>query len=368
MRKPVIGVLTWREGRRFAEPAYFRRLIGEGRRLGAVVFLFSPQDVDRTGRRVRGFVPGERGNWKARWFPWPDIVIDRYRYYPKQKHRAYLPFRKQNLFLYANNRLANKWKVHQVLWEDEEMRRWLPETLEYSRENLRTMLQCHPLLYVKPSNGSGGRGILRVERAGGSYVLLGRGSQSGRKRTVLRSTEAVCHYVDRWVEKEKWGRECFVVQQGLRIELLPRRAVDLRLLIQKDGTGTWAVTGLGVRAGKAESAASNLHAGGKAAAALPFLTTVFGAERAQAVLSECHALAHNTARAIERNFGRMMELGLDIGVDTEGRVWLIEVNPKPGRDIFRHLGEGNLYREAVRRPIQYALYLLESTGKLRPAS
>jgi D-alanine-D-alanine ligase-like ATP-grasp enzyme len=34
--------------------------------------------------------------------------------------------------------------------------------------------------------------------------------------------------------------------------------------------------------------------------------------------------------------GPLGELGMDIGVDRSGRVWLFEVNAKPGRHIFLH--------------------------------
>jgi len=359
MQQPIIGILTWREGRKFAEPAYFRRLIKEGEKLGATLFLFSPQDVGKTTKRVNGFVPLGSGGWKRKSFPYPDVVIDRYRYTPTQAFKDYVAFRKENLFIYANNRLANKWKVHQVLWANEQMHKWLPETWDYSRAKVKEMLRKYPVIFLKPSNGTGGRGILKVVCKDGAYHLTGRDKQRVKKAAVCRTVSSLFAWVEKWKANQK-----FIVQQGLSIDLLPKRTVDLRLLIQKNEDGKWSITGQGIRIGKEKSVTSNLHGGGQAIAANDFLLPRFGVQKTHEILAQCHELAHQTAITIEDHFGRMIELGLDIGIDTDGRVWLIEVNPKPGRDIFRALGQTNRFHQSIRRPIQYAIYLHERNRQM----
>ncbi len=359
MNKPIVGILTWREGKRFAEPAYFKRLLRAGHKLGMTVFLFSPADVNTRKRQVRGYTASQTG-WMSSLYPWPDVVIDRYRYTPTQAFKDYVAFRKKGVFLYANNRLANKWKVHQVLWKDERMRRWLPETNEYSRTGLQAMLARHPLLYVKPSNGTGGRGILRLERGKNGYRLLGRDKERAKVESRPQNTDLLCKKVDRWVNKGM-----FVIQQGLRLELIDARSNDMRLLIQKDGNGEWSITGYGMRLGGKNSATANLHGGGKAVAVEPFLERHFGTDKAQAILAECRQLARQTAETIEAHFGRMIELGLDIGIDVHGKVWLIEVNPKPGREIFKELGKIAQYQQAIEKPLQYASYLANEKKRQR---
>ncbi len=359
MKRHLIGILTWREGTRFFEPLTFRRMIKAGESLGATVFLFSVQDVSLETRQVRGFVPAEGGGWKSRWFPWPDIVLDRYRYYPQKKHQAYLPFRRQALFQYANSRFSNKWKVHQVLWQDEQMQKWLPETWEYSKERLFDMLRRHPQLYMKPANGTGGRSILRIDQKRHGYHLLGRGKRQAKREAVLTSDGDLLTFIHQWTKRERVGNEVFLLQQGLQLELMPERITDIRLLIQKTSQGKWAITGLGARIGKPKSSTSNLHGGGSAQPAGKFLAAHFGEEKALEILKECRLLAHHTTQVIENHYGRMVEFGMDIGVDANGHVWLIEVNPKPGRNIFRDLGQMGKYRQAIQRPLEYAIYLLE---------
>lgn len=361
-----VGILTYRGETGFTEPGFLRRLVKEGQAMGAEVFLFGPQDVRYAERRIRGFVPAQSG-WKSDWCGWPDIVIDRYRYYPIPKHSLYPSFRKQNWFRYANSRFANKFSVHQVLEQDPELARWLPQTLPYSRGNLSLLLRRHRFLYLKPTNGSGGRSILRVERAPDGYRLHGRTKQQARSNEKLFTKDALCKRLEQWMEQEKNGNEQFFLQQGLALEMLTERIVDARLLAQKDGSGRWRLTGMGLRVGPLRSSTSNLHGGGKAIPAALFLAERFGEQKAWQILQECKELAQKTVARIEAHFGQMMEFGFDLGIDESGKVWIIELNPKPGRDIFRQLGQQDRYRLAVRRPIEYALYLIESEEKARQA-
>ncbi|MFP3388059.1 YheC/YheD family protein [Brevibacillus sp. SIMBA_040] len=358
MKRPIIGILTWREGKKFAEPAYFRRLLRAGQELGSTVFLFSPKDVLASGKQVRGYVLDAGGKFQGRIFDRPDAVFDRYRYTPTQAFKDYVAFRRTSNFLYANNRLANKWRVHEVLHRDSRMHRWLPETLLYNRPNLVKMLGRHSLLYVKPLNGTGGRNILCIEKTGEGYRLLGRDKQRAKVSTVLKPITSVQRWVDRWTKGEK-----YIVQQGLRLQLVPARAVDMRLLIQKTGQGDWSITGHGIRVGGERSATSNLHGGGKAIPVPTFLRPRFGEERSSLIVEDCEQLAFQTAETLEDHFGRMVEFGLDIGIDVNGRAWLIEVNPKPAREIFREMGDVQRYKQAITRPIEYAMYLAKTRGQ-----
>lgn len=353
-----IGILTYRGKRGFVEPVFLRHLVQEGKRLGAEVFLFGPQDVDAGKRRIRGFVY-ERTGWKSRWYGWPDVVIDRYRYYPVPKHQRYLSFRKQALFRYVNSRFSNKFRVHQVLEQDPAVRKRLPQTVAFSHRALAEMLGKHRLVYLKPTNGTGGRSILRIVRLPDGYLLQGRTRQQQKISQKLRTLAALGRQLENWMERQKQGKEEFFLQQGLDLSLLPGRNVDVRMLVQKDGTGEWKITGIGMRMGPRHSSTSNLHGGGKALHAVPFLVKRFGEARAREILLDCRELALCTVRRIEEHYGPMMEFGIDVGIDVEGNIWLIEMNPKPGREIFRQLGQMDRYRLAVRRPLEYALYLAE---------
>lgn len=353
-QQDVVGILTWRKGERFSEPDYLRRLVVAGQKLGAKVYLFSHQDVNVAERKIRGFTPTKAGGWSSKWYAWPDVVIDRYR----RRVPQYMRLRHSKLFTFANSPFSKKWRVTLMLAKDERVSHWIPESSVYAPGKVKAMLKRFPIVYIKPGNGTGGRSILKVKAAGRQYVLSGRDRLSALHQATLKTAEGVEKWVKRWVKEQQLGDGNFLVQQGVDLGVLPNRVADVRVLIQKDEQGYWSVTGCGVRVGEKGSSTSNLHGGGKAVPFQPFLAAVFGKERARTITSEVVQLAHQTAVTLEERFGRMMEFGLDIGVDVDGRPWLIEVNPKPGREVFREIGDMDTYERAIARPVQFALQLL----------
>lgn len=58
------------------------------------------------------------------------------------------------------------------------------------------------------------------------------------------------------------------------------------------------------------------------------------------------------------------ELGLDLGVDRTGRIWLLEVNSRPWRTVNPERGSIARTRLALLRPLAYARCL---AGFNRPA-
>lgn len=355
-QNPVIGILTWRQGSRFKESSYLRQLVHEGQDLGAIVYLFSASDIVQPDKTIRGYVPNPNGGgFKSKIYPWPDIVIDRCRI----GNSEYKKVRNSKLFIYANNKYTNKWNATQLFMETDTLHKWMPETVEYSKSRLRSMLSKHPILYIKPGNGTGGRSIIKLTTLNNKkgFALVARTRRLAKKTAEFENEKLLTQSLDRWVEQEKIRNGIFMIQKGLDLELVPNHVSDMRLLIQKNKRGEWSITGYGIRIGPRNSSTSNLHGGGRAAEFEQIIGKRFGTAKMEEIREECFELAHEVVRTIEKNFGSMMEFGLDIGIDKDGKVWLIEVNPKPGRDIFNGIGRKDLYRKSCRRPLQYAIYL-----------
>jgi hypothetical protein len=174
----------------------------------------------------------------------------------------------------------------------------------------------------------------------------------------MRQVYASEEQLSRWLTgRHRKGR--FIVQQGLALTLLNGRPADVRALVQKDGAGRWQVTGMGARLAGLGRFTANLHTGGEG---IPVETLAEAVSpdspvRQQALIAELEQLALQAAQAAEHCAGPMGEIGLDLGVDQQGRTWYIEQNGQPGRAIFAHLGRRDLEELAHLRPIQYARHL-----------
>ncbi|NEN81506.1 YheC/YheD family protein [Paenibacillus elgii] len=355
MKKLTVGILAHREGNLFKNSRFLSDLVTEGMKLGASVYVFSHKDVNEESRTIRGFTPGSEGKWAGATCPWPDVVIDFCR-------KLYKPFRdmrrRKDLFVYANHKFTYKWKAMKLFADSDKLKRWIPKTLLYSPQALDQMIENYDLVYVKPGNGTGGHSVLKIKKTGGGYLLQGR-KRSGRiVVTPVMTKQGVIHRINRWVQTEKIRSGSFMVQQGLDLQLIPRRHVDVRLLIQKNEIGNWEVTGKVLRVGAKNSPTTNLIYGdGKALVFQTFIKSRFGLRKAKEIELECEELAHRLMEVVEERFGSMVEFGLDVGIDVNGQVWLIEANPKPSHEGFIKSKEMATYRKSIRRPIQYAMHV-----------
>jgi hypothetical protein len=358
-----LGVLAVYMGKeRLEELSFYKKLSTEGRKLGLEVEVFTPQDVYSRETIHTLVYNASTGKWVRKRTTFPPLIYDRCRYHGVPTYRILKAFRNKYAKLhYLSKPLANKWTMHLRLSEDETIKNHLPATLRYSSPHeLLRFLKKYKLIYLKPKNGTGGRGILRIEQLGKDlYLIQGRNQQ----RTILSPQKAT----EKQLAIKLQGLNLtpdYIVQQGIVLTLRNGRVHDYRLLIQKNGSGDWEVTGCAGRIGPPKSITSNLHGGGNAIAMHKLLTHRFASkDKAEQIKTEIYSFAHKLAPFLETKFGTLCELGVDIAVDPQGDVWLLEVNPKPSREVFRRIGEKETYRKAVTRPLEYALWLMNKPNE-----
>ena len=364
MDRPTLGVMAlyMNQKKQIEELRYFRRLLSEGERMGLDIFLFTPEDVDHAKKRAYAlFYRSNKGRWERRWTPLPPMIFDRCRFQRSPRFRKLREFRTRypNL-LYLNRPLANKWIIYNVLKDQAQIRPHLPETrLVENPRQLVEFLRRHPVSFLKPINGTGGRGILKVQALTGSrYKIEGRNRQ--RKIIAPRTlTAAGLQAVLR-----KWSANVpYIVQQGIDLKLESGRVHDYRQLIQKNGRGEWEITGCAGRIGARNSVTSNLHGGGRAVRADALLRKRFSREEAEGIQRQMERLGLAVVNELEQKYKQMCELALDIAIDRQGKPWLLETNPKPAREIFIRIGEKETYRTSIVRPLEYALWLHEKHKK-----
>jgi glutathione synthase/RimK-type ligase-like ATP-grasp enzyme len=355
---PVLGVMTlYLNDRKMEERQFFKKLIFEGKKLGIDVFVFTPQDVDSNNRRIyaHDYNPNRR-KWTRKWTDFPALIFDRCRYQPTERFKQLRQFRaKYPDLTYLNRPLANKWEIHKLYSKNERIRPYLPETSIYSgSSDLFSGLRKHRVVYIKPINGTGGRGIMRIERlSSGRYMIQGRDQQ----RRIIKPVKLGKAGLVARVRRLKVNRQ-YLIQQGIDLKLNTGRVHDYRLLIQKNGRGEWEVTGCAGRVGARNSITSNLHGGGHAVSMERLLRQYLSSEeKIQLARRTAYELAHNAAKNVESHYGELCELALDIAVDRDGHLWLLEINPKPGREVFGQIDEEETYRKAIVRPLEYAIWL-----------
>ncbi len=340
---------------RMPEDRLCRELSLYGEECGLNVYVFTPLDYDAE----RGVLQGYKltgGNWRRMPCPLPDIVYDRC-FYPTRMQRlrgraALQGIQQRHPSIRLAAELPGKLSVFHALRNEPELAELLPRSMPYrgSGQLLRWLEREPHGVVLKPDSGMQGRGIIRLWREPDGLRIQGRSATNEPYNCTLQRPERRLPSFQRFLA----GRS-YLIQPYLRLSDKEQRPFDIRVLVQKDQTGRWRVTGSAVRLGKAGTLTANLHGGGCAAHAAPFMERLLGSrEQAERILERLHAASLKAARTLEGSFGRLFELGLDFGVEPEGRIWLLEANSKPGRSLFQLLDDQHAARLSHLRPLQYA--------------
>lgn len=361
----LLGILvcTTKNDPPFAERAYYEQLAAFGKALDMTVVVFSPKQIDWSSRRLRGFV---FDLIRKKWIPiqsnLPTVIYDRCFYVSPEHYKSHKPFmqklRQDPRIELLGVPLKGKWQLAQLMKDSGSLAHFFPPTECYEvPQDALAFLHKYKSLVAKPSGGSHGRGIVAVFRPSknGPYRVIGRTKQNKPIALTFQSIIQSLRWLHRFI-----GKTRYILQPYLQLYTPDYLPFDIRVLMQKDSHKLWQLTGMAVRIGSPYSLTSNLHGGGKAEKWNAFVQRLpFEPQTVSRIEKDIRTISERLPTFIERKHGRLCELGIDIGIDLKSRVWLLEVNSKPGRQVFRQSGDRPVYLTAIKRPLLYANALLK---------
>ncbi|RXZ84671.1 YheC/YheD family protein [Paenibacillaceae bacterium] len=359
---PLIGVLISRDNagqsdKPFGAITLFcKELVDACRAQGAYVYFFTPDQIGGSTSSVQAWVYSS--GWKRMQMPVADVINNRLTSRKLENKPSVQHFLKEVKSRYRtqvfNEKFLDKSEVFDALKNDSSLLRYLPES--YSLQNFKTlksMCTRHPTIFLKPVRGSLGKGIIRISRLeGGSYQAL-YATVGGSKRQVFSNLTKLFASLSGKIKTVRYQ-----IQQGLQLIEIQKRPVDFRALVQKNATGAWGLTSNVARIAGSQHFVSNLARGGtltkvKEAVLKSNLSAAAKGDAAAKLQRAALEIAKGIERYIPAHFG---ELGIDLALDTSGRVWLLEVNSKPSKNDNTPLNDQKI-RPSVKFMIQYARYL-----------
>lgn len=369
MGSGTLGILAFvhrSSHRPFGEQTgYIRSLLETAQHMGLDACAFGPEYVDLERNRVTAYVI-QGGSWRKVRRRLPRLIYDRFFLHEPRPVvlRRYRRLLRSGIFRFLNPTLPDKWRLHCVLVRDKAVRCYLPPTRKYrDADQLVKLLRRWRSVVLKPAQGMKGRGLWFLRKDGDRLVV-----RKGTKGSIcLREAD-----LRQWAKSHTFNN--FIVQRALQLQDKHGRPFDLRVLVQRDRHNNLQVTGAGVRMGRPGSLVSNLHQGGRALTIeaafreIPEMAwgSAAGSVRTAAAFTDhLGAAALSIARSLDRRYGPLAEVGLDFGFDLQSkRLYFIEANSRPGRIIFRRMGDHATRSLSIRRPLEYACYRLLSVSDL----
>lgn len=294
---------------------------------GGFFYVFSYEQFLRQGYYC------EDGDWTAAQLPAPDVIYNRIHSRAREYKKDFKHFREQVTQLsipFFNDRFLSKWEVYEHLKNEKNLDSYLPETKLFSKDHFYELAQKHHTLFLKPIHGSQGRNIFKVTRATDSLYTFETSLKS------LAATQGGPFSLDELYQQIKpfIQERIYIIQQGIPLLSYQSSLMDFRVLCHQNSDNDWRVTSTVARIAANQEFVSNLARGGTLTRPLNALRTCISENKSLEVLAQMKELALESASILNRNSqGIIGELGIDIGVDQDGKTWLIEVNSKPSKNF-----------------------------------
>ncbi|MBO0992234.1 YheC/YheD family protein [Bacillus sp. SD088] len=305
------------------------------------LYFFSSGDVDFEKEEITADTFNNE-EWERENIPFPDVIHNigiRSRAQQSQverKLRKILPF--------TSFGLGNKFSLPKKLVKSGRYAELLvPFKVITDRSIVDEFLKENKKVVFKPLLGRQGRNIYFLEIKNNRYTLL-----EHKKKQVLTQEE-----FDVWVkERILKERNSYLLQPYVECRTKNGEPYDIRAHVQKNGEGKWTLTKIYPRVGNKKSILSNISRGGRTQDLKAFFENEFG-QNSKKYEENIKQLAMDLTFHLDKLHGLALdELGLDLAIDKNDRIWLHEVNNGPQTTYHEE--------ERAVNTIAYAKYIAEN--------
>lgn len=320
---------------------------------GAQFFYFTPKSVNFDNRSIRGKVY-ENGAWHERMMPFPDVIYNAGSPEKLSVSKDIIEKLKKEI-PFTTHSIGNKWNVMKRLKEAKEFEKYLiPSEIVANVDLFHKFIAFYRKVVFKPTDGRKGKGIYFISKVGSTDFEVKKDSET----TICSKSQ-----LDELI-RGQLSTGTFIVQPYIQSITKSGQVYDFRLHVQKNGEGKWIITTIYPRIAPSGSIIPNINNGGFTNYLDPFLEQEFKEEAFDIRRMLEHfslSLAQHLDEIQMAQFGEVIdEIGIDIGLDEHRKIWMYEVNWRPGCPPAFYLE-----LDVVINTIRYAIYLANNQKQIK---
>jgi hypothetical protein len=306
-------------------------------KIGGAIIVFSLSGINEEDRRISGYLYDPSTNeWKTRTLPYPSSIISIIEASLTSNWRMFQR-KMEHLISVLGPRVFNfphfsKWEMYNIL--SPSISHVLPDAICYQNPvDVLDMAIKHGNVYVKPIHGRLGKKIYKIiktpKKIAVEYIYR-------RKKRVkyFTSNEKFLLFI-----KEQLIPKAYLIQEAIPLMIQGNRVIDFRMIMVKNERGKWENIGIFSRFGSKGSIVSNITAGGHTELADKTLQNIWklSNEEVNKVKMNMLNIANESLQLIEEKGYQFGNIGFDIGLDANGKLYIIEINhqnPDPYIALF----------------------------------
>lgn len=317
------------------------------RKHGLNLLCFTPQDILEREIKINGLLINRFGCRRKK-IAVPPIIYNRI--YP-ENHQIITKLIQLNPKIKIFNRITqfDKWKIYQHL-HDSSVTEHLPPTHQYESNLLAKLIKEYHQIIIKPCKGHQGVGLWRIKELSEQRYQI---THQFPFPLVLPANQGVIDLINLLIDSPN-----NIIQAYIDLATINQAHFDLRALVQKNKLGNWEITAITSRIAKYGHYITNIcdH--------IVDAKTLLQQSKfdPNTIVDNTIDLSLATAKELDKSIDHLGEISVDLGLDTQGKLWIIEVNGKPNKHLYTDLSP-SLTEKTYLTPLQYGNYLAQLQEK-----
>ncbi|KSU64401.1 hypothetical protein AS034_00740 [[Bacillus] enclensis] len=335
----MVGMLHHRSQPHRVKKAYACAAVAKMQDINFCYFTYS--GVNKKDKKIKGWVFQE-GKWKRKNLNYPEVIINLSN--PKTKEQSIVTKELKKHCIFTSHSVGNKLTVYHKLKNKKKYASYLIPSLPLTGfGEVTAFFQQYQKLVIKPLSGNKGKNVYFLEQQDAHYLVT----------AGLSSQKYSQNELEVWIHQLLLDNR-YLIQPFILCRTNAGLTYDIRIHVQRNGRGRWEINLIYPRISGTGKLVSNVSSGGYRGDWVPFLKAEFGQDWEE-VRGKLESFAHAFPRHFDSLYPHSFdELGIDVGIDENLKLWIFEVNWRPGSKHREF--------EVAKRLLPYCAYLMKKEG------